>query len=423
LDTFAALTTVWYHVFRMETELAHSAARPAVFADAAAARLRDAQAAMTDLLAGAGLDGARATDVARKLRLDKTLAWKIARFVQEVELGEAARHMPGPGGLEIVLRAAGAQGVPLPRIEAVRQADQRLRDFVDRHAGDRRSFEAMLAGSAPDERLVLEERRAYYRAGSTIWGVRARVQFLVLALRPSAHDDGMLDVVQLGGLAGLERLRPDIPWLIRRLRASASDDGRAVIRVRREPLDAAGGASSLVPEYCSQPVPELRQFEGANGWIYHELAPGPVGRRGAVTCVMGEIYRSALPLRYAPDNTQGRYTLTVRTPVEGVLFDLLIHRTLSHFGRASASVAGLLEDRPAGAGDACLLSGPQDAHRLGAPPVVQTPRLASYPDMVAGALARAGWGPLAEFVGYRTEIDYPAAPCDLVMTCPIAERA
>lgn len=392
----------------------------AVFADAAAARLREAQAAMTDLLAGAGLGGARPIEVGRRLGLDKSLAWRLSRFVHEQDPVEAARHLPGPGGVEIVLRAAGARGVPPPHLDAVREADRRLREFVDRHAGDRRSFEAMLAGGA-DERLVQDERRAFYRAGSAIWGVRARVQFLVLALRPSEQDDGMLDGVQLGGLVDFERLRPDVPWIVRRLRASATDDSRTLIRMRREPLDPAGGAEggALVPEYCSEPLPQLRQFEGANGWVYHEIAPGPVGRRGAVTCVMGEIYRSALPFRHAPDNTQGRYTLTVRTPVEWVLFDLLLHRSLTHFGRASASVVGLLEDRPAGGGAPALLSGPQEAQRLGAPPVMQTPRLARYPEMVGGALQRAGWGTLEEFVGYRTEVEYPAAPCDLVMTCAI----
>jgi hypothetical protein len=390
------------------------------FADAAAERLREAQGAMTDLLAEAGLGGARATEVGRRLGLDKTLAWKVARFAQESDPIEAARHMPGSGGVEIVLRAALAQGVASRQIEAVREADQRLREFVDRHAGDRRSFEAMLTGGAPDEKLVLEERRTHYRAGAAIWGVRARVQFLMLALRPSEQEEGMLDGVQLGGLVDFERLRPDVPWIFRRLRASATDDARTTVRMRREPLDPAGAAgSALVTEYCSHPLPEVRQFEGTNGWVYHELAPGSVGRRGALTCVTGEIYRSAVPFLHSPENTSGRYTLIVRTPVEYVLFDLLLHRSLRHFGRASASVVGLLEDRPVGGGSAASLSEPKEAQRLGAPPVMQTSRLAMYPPMIAGAFARAGWGPIEEFVGYRMEVEYPAAPCELAMTCSI----
>ncbi len=402
----------------------------AAFAETAAARLREAQAAMTDLLAGVGLSGARAIDFGRRLGLDKTLAWRIARFIEGTDPVEAARHLPGAAGVEIVIKAAAAQGAAAARIDAVREADQRLREFVGRHAGDRRSFEAMLSGAVPDERILLEERRAHYRAGSAIWGVRARVQVLMLALRPSPTDDGMLDLVQLGGLVELERLRPDVPWIVRRLRASARDDSKTLIRMQREPLDAGGGddsaaASSLVAEYCSQPLPSMRRFEGDNGWLYDEIAPGPVGRRSAVTCIMGEIYRAALPARRGPDNTVGRYTLTVRTPVECVLFDLLVHRSLSHFGPARLSVAGLIEDRPRGAPEVAggLLLPPTDAQRLGTPPVVQTPRLAAYPAMVAGALRRAGWGGAEEFVGYRAEMEYPPAPCDLVMECGIGEHA
>lgn len=401
-----------------------SGGRPAAgFAAAAASHLREVQAAMTDLLADVGLEGARAIKLGRRLGLDKTLAWRVARFVEGTDSVEAARHLPGAGGVEIVIRAAEALGVAPARIEAVRAADLRLREFVGRHAGDRRSFEAMLSSGGPDERMLQEERRSLYRAGSAIWGVRARVQVLLLALRPSPTADGLLDVVQLGGLVDLERLRPDVPWIVRRLRASARDDSQTLIRMQREPLDGPDSppGSSLIPEYCSTPLPQMRRFEAANGWLYDEIAPGPVGRRSAVTCILGEIYRSALPFRRAPDNTFGRYTLTVRTPVECVLFDLLIHRSLSHFGPARQSVQGLLEDRPRGPSEATqgLLAEPSEALRLGSPPVVQTPRLASYPAMVAGALHRAGWGAADEFVGYRAEMEYPPAPCDLVMTCNI----
>ncbi len=61
---------------------------------------------------------------------------------------------------------------------------------------------------------------------------------------------------------------------------------------------------------------------------------------GSEMCIGGRPY-----LR-SEENTAGRYSLTVRTPVEGVLFDVLLHESLSHFGRADLRVYGLLEDRP-----------------------------------------------------------------------------
>ena len=395
------------------------------FATSAAEHVRAVQAALVDLLAGAGLAGARPTAVGRELGLDKPLAGKVVRFMEDEDLAGAARHMPGSGGVEIVHKAVRKKGVDPDQIEAVRRADRDLRLFMEQHAGDRRSFEAMLASGGRDERIESEERRAFYRAGSAIWGVRARVQFLMLALRPSESVDGMLDAVQVAGFLDFERLRPDVPWIVRRLRA-ASDTGEGLL-FEREPLDPSGKTGPTVPlfpAYCSQPLPQLQQFTGANGWIYDQIAPGPVGRSGALTCVTGEIYRAALPYRRSDDNTNARYTLTVRTPVEGVHFDLLLHRDLQHFQSKETRVHGLLEDRPTGASTAdhrSALAAPAPTQALGQSPVLQTTRIPFYARMVGDALATAGWGDASEFRAFRADLDYPPAPCEVTMLFDISE--
>lgn len=392
------------------------------FTDEASSRLRAAQAALTDLLDEAGLGGARPTQIGRVLGVDKTLAWKVARFVEEPEALDAARHMPGTAGVEIVLKAAAAKGVTAARVDAVRHADGRLRAFVRRHAGDRRSFEAMLARGGRDDRIESEERRALYRSASAVWGVRAKVQMLTLALRPSGTDPAGVDVLHLGGMVGFERLRGDVPWIIRRL-TSRSDTG-ANTGFAREPLDPDGvsptGGLPLVRRFCSEPLPEIRQFRDGEGTVYDEIAPGPVGRHGAVTFVAGEVYRSAVPLAWSAENTEGRYTLTVRTPVEAVVFDLLLHADLAHFGEPTVRVYGLLEDRPGGVGGGvgAPMDGPDPAQRLGAPPVLQTTRISQHASMVDEALTMAGWGGLGSFRGYRAELDHPPAPCRVMMVCP-----
>ncbi len=398
------------------------------FAKDASGLLREARAALTDLLGDTELHGARPSAIARSLGIDKTLAWKLSRFVEDADPLKAVRHMPGPGGLEIVLRAAAARGVTDGRVVAVREADQRLRAFVRRSAGDRRSFETMIARDGRRAgRMELEQRRDYFRAGSSIWGVRARLQLLTLALRPSEHEEGLLDVIQLGGLVDFERLRTDTPWIVRRLRASNDSETR-MFRARREPLDGEGvlreGTLPLMHAFCSRPLPELNQFEAANGWVYDELAPGEVGREAAVTCVTGEVHRAVLPHVRHEENTAGRYTLTVRTPVEAVVFDVLLHESLSHFGAAQMRVYGLLEDRPHAGGAAAnahTLYEPEAAAELGSPAVVQTPRMSRYSALVREALTRAGWGGLDGFRGYRTELEYPPSPCDLTMVCEIGE--
>jgi len=400
------------------------------FSRQASRQIRSVQAALTDLLDQAGVGGARPTTIGRTLGLDKTLAWKLARFVEAGDPVHAARHMPGAGGVEIVLRAAAGRGVTEARLESVRASDLALREFMRKHAGDRRSFEAMLAGSGRDEQLELEERRTQYRAGSAIWGVRAKSQHLMLALRPSPTEEGMLDGLQVGGLLGFERLHEDVPWIIRRLRAH-DDTGARMFDVRREPLDPSGtpdpanpAGMPLIPRFCTDPLPPIRQFTGDNGWVYDEIAPGPVGRDAAVDVVSGEVYHAALPYLRAEDNTRGRYTLTVRTPVELVQFDLLLHRSMTHFDGFESSVYGLLEDRPRGAAEsrARPLYEPEPATELGDPPKLQTARVSGYASMIERAFEMGGWGSPDEFRAFRLELEYPPFPCELMISADIHER-
>lgn len=380
---------------------------------------------MTDLLDEAGLVGAKPTLIGRTLGVDKTLAWKIARFVEDAEAVGAARHMPGSAGVEIVLKAAAAHGVGEPRVRAMRDADQSLRTFMRRHAGDRRSFEAMLAKGGRDDRIESEERKALYKSGSAIWGVRARAQTLLLALKPSDRDPDKIDVLQLGGMFGFERLRDDVPWIIRRL-TNKTDSGSQETSFKREPLDpqgATGDGLPLVPKFCSGEMPEIRQFQADDGTVFDELAPSAVGRHGAVSFVTGELYRAALPMHWSETNTEGRYKLTVRTPVEAVMFDLMLHKDLAHFGEPEMRMLGLLEDRPSiGGGDAgnggSLLYEPEFAKRLGTPPVMQTPRVGGYAGMVEDAFEMGGWGSMGEYRGYRAELEYPPAPSGVMMVVP-----
>jgi hypothetical protein len=395
------------------------------FSDVAAARLRAAQAALIDVLALAGVGGARPTDLGRQLGLDKTLAWRVARFIEESDPLRAARHFPGGGGVEIVLRAAAEQGVDAARVEAVRVADRSLRDFVRQHAGDRRSFEAMLARGRRDPRGESDERRELFRAGSVVWGVRAQAQVLALALRPSRSVDGMLDVLQVGGLVGLERLRAELPWIVRRFRVT-SDAEREGQTVRRTPLDPdliTPGGMPLIPRFCSRPLPELRRFAGPDGWAYDELIPGPVGREGLVTCISGEHYEAAVPFRWSEENNAGTYRLIVRTPVQHVLFDLYLHESLGHWGEPSVRIDSLLEDRPRtamSAGNGAPILAPSPAARLGMPPRVQSPRYVDQGNLVHWAIERAGWGGPDQFRGFRAEYEYPPPPCELEITSPIA---
>lgn len=402
---------------------------PADFGLAAEGAIRSAQSALADLIDEVGLGGSRAVDLARSLKLDKTLAWKLSRFTEQSDPTAAFKHLPGQSGVEIVVRAAGDLGVPEQRLEAVRKADSDLRGFVRKHAGDRRTFEAMLAGARPDPQTEAEERKAFYKAGSAIWGVRAKAQLLTLALRPSAKDPSRIDVVQVSGFVDLERLRPDVPWVIRRLRVH-EDDGSSSGDFEREPLDPEGAAQtqgvdrplSLMPAFCTRPLPKIRQRIGASGWLYDELAPGDVGRKGATTVIAGERYHGALPRYRSDDNTEGRYILTIRTPIERVQFDLLLHPDLTNFRWPTVLVTGNLEERISSErvpGRELFPERPAESVTPGTSTAFGGKL--DYPRLIADAFTRAGWGDASHYRCYRATIEYPPAPCEITLTSELAE--
>lgn len=387
---------------------------------AAAQRLLDAQAAMRALLEGAGLQDAKAADVGRTLGLDKSLAWKVARFIRDDDPLRAARHMPGSGGVDIVLRAASERGVDDDRIAAVREAVRALREFVEQHAGDRRSFEAMFAAEGRAGGLELEVRRELFRAASAAWGVRARTQFLTLALRPSADVPGAIDFVKVAGFIDLERLRMDVPWIISRL-TMHDDAGRSAHPVTREPLEPnAGDGMALMTRHCSHPMPRIRRFAEGN-CVYDELAPGPIGRRGAVTVVMGEKYLAAASHVRAPQNEWAVYPFIVRTPVEGLQFDLLLHPDLAHFGPARVARRGLLEDRPRPAGGLMKLD-TEAAASLRLPLDPGASRVPRYAELMAEAFERAGWSDVENYRAFRADLEYPLAPSEITLMCEIGSR-
>ena len=403
----------------------HAPPSDSSFSTVAASILGECQTAIGDLLFGVGLEGMRPIDIGRELGLDKTLAWKVSRFATGDDPLAAARHMPGAGGVRILLEAAANRGASEERINTVREADAKFREFVQSRAGDLRTFEAILAGTADDTKAEFEQRRSYFQSGAAIWGVRASAQFLMLALCPSDREDGFLDVVQTGGLVELERLKPDTPWIVRRL-STTTDDGGKQYSFSREPLDPKGvtgpGALPLLRELCSDPLPTIRQFVGPDGITYDEIEPGALGLNGAATVITGEHYRAAVPSIRSEENRVGCYKLAIRTPVKIAHFDMLIHNDITNFGHMSMGINGLLEGRPPAATNPAQL---QQLHHeltpaksLGSPPVLKNPRLTIYESAATQALALAGYN-AKDFRGYRAEIEYPTAPTEIVLTCEL----
>jgi hypothetical protein len=395
--------------------------RPAEpFADDARRVVHGLRGALRDVIERASsTPNLRASQLADALDLDRHLAWKISKVIGLQDPFAASQFVPGRGGIRILLAAARRHRVPEDVVEAAGAAFEEFRRVMKSHAGDRQTFNAMLAGhtTRSEARADLEHRKGAFQHNSYIWGVQARTHLSSFILRASEIRPGYYDSVTLRGFIDLRWIRPDVSWRIRRM-CAVDDYGRVCADFQRHalsPLTAAESGGAEVPllrEFCSQPVPKLRAPDGAPANTSYQLVEGSVGNSGSLTCLLGEIGRGVEP--YTGGEKYARLVLAteVRTPAETLVFDLIVHRGMLGRLNPTAHMFGDLFDRgfndPPVEADRLPLAEQVEYLGSGAD-ALSTPEVPRYPEMVRFAFDRVGW-PESEFDVYRLRIAYPPIP-------------
>ena len=361
----------------------------------------------------------RPLQMARFLRLDKNLAWKVARLVDAADPGEAVRHLPGPAGVKLVLDAFAQGGAGEQEIALVQAAVARFDRMVGEHTGDRATLELVLASGVsdrPDAQRMEASRRLAFQGNSATFGVQARVRFGFQMLAPSVADRELVDVVAVGGLVDFRRLRTSAAWPLLSV-AGYSDEGGAG-EVRQEPLEESRDGLPLLLDFCSAPLPLIRAVPEPEGIVY-ELAEGPVGDTAATTCVFGWRTAAVGSVRGGPGNSRAEFMLTAETPAEALVFDLYVHRDLPFEGAPALRVTSSMHGRPRfpltqHARYDLPLS--EELEAIAAP--VAHALLPRHAELVETACARAGWR-LADFRGHRLTLRFPPIPCVFTLSYPL----
>ena len=371
----------------------------------------------------------RAHQLQSALGIDKKLAWRVHNFVTGADVLAAAHHLPSSTGIDIVLDAALANGGSGERADNVRDAFDAYMGVIKAHAGERASMETMLASASP--RVLVDAARTHQRnafnANSFIWGAQAKLRLSSFFLAPSASDPGRVDIMAMRGLNDLRRIRPDLPWVFGYVRC-VDDDGQIRLPLNLEPIDPQPDRNdgippvSLLPGFCSQPVPVVRRARGGDNHLIDELIEAPVGNAGVISCFAGEIARGA-GTRYRDEhNAQGEMVVRVRTPVQWLLADVFMHRDILPEGEPTTSVysdiagMGAVRREPRD-----LLPISPDVQDLGSGRgAAYTPLLPRYTDMVDHAFARAGWDRSA-FTLFRMQLEYPVMPSSVYFSWALPE--
>lgn len=299
----------------------------------AAALLTRLRSTLTEMLSGIPGGVRKSRDVHKYLGVDANLSWQVMKLLTAEDAFAAARYVPGEFPLKRIFESARGIGVAGARVAAAESAAIALSSFVIEHAGDWDSFQSMLAardGAEGDEEdaIGLAHRKAMFKGHSHYWGHQVDTQVVAMMIQPSAGKPGKFDYLHVRTMKGLRRLRSSASMGVDsyKLNAPSPEDENQIQHFPIDPESHAIYGASVLPAFCSIPVPELKTSVRADNRSFVELAADTVGRRGQVDLTFGTVGRGG-PLSPTPDGGQGFGSLVrIGKPTAILVADMLVHR-------------------------------------------------------------------------------------------------
>ncbi len=381
--------------------------------------------AFIELYDSVGADPRSPQDVARKLKVNKTLAWNVARLLQAADELAAIAHVPGSSSLEKVIQATAKHGADPIMVTNARAAVKDFSHMIESHAGDRSTLDLIIDGSGTTQSNKLElSRKLAFRGNSGLYGVQAKTRVLTYFLAPNAEDPTKVDMAMISGYVGFRRLRAGVRWPLFMIRAwSASED--PLVNQRWEPLEPSAdaergfpGLKSPVGNGTRPPIETVTTTEGRD----FILGDSPVGNDGAFDCYYGEFMRKAANRYASKGDDIGEFGASITSPTEQLVMDVIVDKDLDFALRPELLVFGRImsHGQPTGTNnDPCLLPIHENTVELpGSPPLVTTPMVPGYAKLITLAYDRLGWNP-KEFRGIRLVMDYPPLGANVILRFPL----
>ena len=220
------------------------------------------------------------------LGIDAKVAWHIFKLAAAKGPLAAAPHVPGPLLMRRIGDIALSKGVPESIVESARLAISNFDKIVKQHASTRSAFKAILATAAGDksaETMALQQRHTAFNMESQLWGEQVDLHFTSAIFMRESESTALKGAVTYK--SGLQLLRSDTSPVVEGYSNFAVMD-------KVQPLDPnalAKYGSSLLPRFCSQPIPHFRIEDRNDGWRYSLIENNCIGRQGAVDLAFGRM--------------------------------------------------------------------------------------------------------------------------------------
>ncbi len=382
------------------------------------------RAALGKVMSGYSMEGQlRSRDLQKRLGIDTRLSWQIARIVNSENPLDLSPHIPSPVLLKKALSAARKNGTTDEAITAVNDAYAAFEHHIHRYAGDRASFDAIMArliGGETDTQLELNYRRSIFEGHRYLWGIELDHSLFARILHPSLTTPKAVDCALIRLKCGLRRIHNKVPIVvdIKKYVAPAKPPSQEDV-IDTEAFERYG--MPIIPAFCSPANPDLRSTHLPTGGTLVEYVSGTVGKPSTITVAFGDIDRNT-HLHELPSGEIGHSAIIgFGTPTRVCVHDLLIHRAT--FGRASCEISRLghagypllerkdsdpplpLPDLPCHDEIAFLGSGEAATHLSDVP---------QYSDLLRYTCEKAGWN-IEDFDVYRVRMEYPVLDTLIVM--------
>ncbi|MCG8403712.1 MAG: hypothetical protein MI923_00810 [Phycisphaerales bacterium] len=267
----------------------------------------------------------RASDLSRKLRVNKDASSRLLRAIRQPDPVAVTYMIPGPDPLRRILTALDKLKVDSAAIQKARTAVQNFEDIIASEAGDRGALDAIISAWLPEarEKRELAAKQTAFRGMTLIKGMSCDLSLNVALLVPSPRKKFYADFVALMGVKGLRRFNDSA----RLQMASWTCQVEQPLTRRQIDGSPAQSANELrLKDYCSAHGTEFEQHELENTILY-TVAPPDVGISAACDIVMAELQQDAMMV-VRPDSSQGEghafISNEITTPARVSILDVLL---------------------------------------------------------------------------------------------------
>ncbi len=361
-----------------------------------------------------------ASAMSRGLGVDRATCQRI---VSALGAGEATPttlvQLPGVLGLRQFLEAMGKRGMlGAEQRESASAAVDRFAEFLDRVAGSQRRLrERLMAGELvgedfttghsgcddPAVRAILAETAARVTGRWTETAITLRL------VRAVPGNPRQTEEASVRGMIGHSARAQAVPLVVGQSTWHAEEGLSESVHATLDRKPASGATpSSLLPEFCTDPLPSVVSRNAGSRIVHLIDAPAGLGGRAMdIVLASREAKPEAHPATLRP--AVGELWNLVTFPSRHMVFDTYLHRDVAR--KCLPSLETHLWSPEVGRQGATRWStrfpgGP--TLRLLGPGLngAGTGAYARMGELTARLFAGMGWEP-EEFIGYRCEVDYP----------------